>query len=149
MAVATDYVRGEKYTVGANDTLDIGKQGFQFFNVVQGLIGDHGIISRGGLPEIEIDGGRGDLVANAGLGCKEVPTLQHDIVHVETVNNKILVTALHQDQRQSYFSIAVARTDADETRRTSCCKGGIYLCFQMQAIERIGIAETERRIGRA
>jgi len=91
MSIAADHVRDDKRAVGFERTLDLGEQILQIEDMMQRLIGDHGVIWMSRSPCIEIRLNEVDVGGKPSLRGGNPASFKHVGIQIETIDDEIVV----------------------------------------------------------
>jgi hypothetical protein len=126
VAVATDHVGDDEEALRGECGVTGAEEGFELDDVVEGLVGEDGVVWRVGLPGVEVGvegmDVRGEVLAGGGFAT----AFKHGLVEVEAVDGEVGGAGLEEGLGEADFGIAVACPEAEETAGFT---GGLLVGF--------------------
>jgi len=111
-------------------------------DVVQRLVGDHGVVTDGRPPAVQVDGRNRDVVRHAGCRGLRAPALQYGAIDVQAFDDECRTVQLRQRHREADFDVAVAGAYAQETARF--CGAVAAAAIEVFEEEGFGVRRAER-----
>ncbi len=114
MAVAADHVGDGEFAGVDQRAAKFAQQAFEIDDVVEGLIGENGVVTVSGLPLVEISLEEGELLTETGGLGRGTSTSEHVRIQVQTFEDEIVVALGAELRSQGELKISVPCPNAEK-----------------------------------